>query len=145
MGGFVFFATCCFPTFFHWFFFSASTMFSPPPPSKKSAKMSSSTTSSSSSSSASSFAPAAVLTSLEVFDVRFPTSLDSSGSDALHVDPDYSACYVRLRCSDVPACSAVGCGLSFTIGRGNELVRQAVDSIRFLVEGKRVREIQGGR
>ena len=39
----------------------------------------------------------------------------------------------------------VGCGLSFTIGRGNELVRHAVDSLRFLVVGKSVKDIQSGQ
>ncbi len=37
----------------------------------------------------------------------------------------------------------VGCGLSFTVGRGNELVRHAVDSLRFLVVGRFVEDIQG--
>jgi L-fuconate dehydratase len=32
-------------------------------------------------------------TELETYDVRFPTSLDLDGSDAMNTDPDYSAAY----------------------------------------------------
>ena len=39
----------------------------------------------------------AVVTSLETFDVRFPTSRELDGSDAMNPDPDYSAAYVVLR------------------------------------------------
>ena len=77
---------------------------------------------------------------LEVHDLRFPTSLTSDGSDASHPDPDYSAVYVRLVTNDP---SLVGCGMSFTLGRGNELVKHAVDSLRFLVIGRFVEDIQG--
>ena len=37
------------------------------------------------------------ITSLEVIDVRFPTSRTLDGSDAMNPDPDYSAAYVVLR------------------------------------------------
>lgn len=37
------------------------------------------------------------ITDLQVFDVRFPTSLEHDGSDATHPDPDYSACYVIIK------------------------------------------------
>jgi hypothetical protein len=37
------------------------------------------------------------ITDLQVFDVRFPTSLEHDGSDATHPDPDYSACYVVIK------------------------------------------------
>ena len=36
-----------------------------------------------------------------------------------------------------------GCGLSFTLGRGNELVMHAVDSLRFLAIDRFVVDIQG--
>ena len=36
-----------------------------------------------------------------------------------------------------------GCGLSFTLGRGNELVMHAVDSLRFLAVDRFVIDIQG--
>ncbi len=40
------------------------------------------------------------ITNLRAYDIRFPTSFDSDGSDALHTDPDYSACYVKLLVED---------------------------------------------
>ena len=36
------------------------------------------------------------ITNLTVEDVRFPTSKDLTGSDAIHTDPDYSATPVDL-------------------------------------------------
>jgi len=75
--------------------------------------------------------------SLRVNDIRFPTSLESDGSDAIHPDPDYSAVYVTLNTDDGHA----GHGLAFTLGRGNEIVCHCVDSLRFLVVGKQVNEI----
>ena len=71
-------------------------------------------------------------------DIRYPTSLQADGSDASHPDPDYSMVYVQL----VTDKGAVGCGLTFTLGRGNEVVLQAVDSLRFLVIGRQVEGIQ---
>ena len=38
-----------------------------------------------------------LIVGFEVTDVRFPTSRDLSGSDAMNPDPDYSAAYVVLR------------------------------------------------
>ena len=38
-----------------------------------------------------------------------------------------------------------GCGLTFTLGRGNELVLHAVDSLRFLVVGRHIEAIQSNR
>ena len=66
---------------------------------------------------------------------RFPTSLESDGSDAVHPDPDYSAVYVRLTTD--AGCS--GHGLAFTLGRGNEVICHCVDSLRFLVLGKQLK------
>jgi len=74
---------------------------------------------------------------LTVNDIRFPTSLESDGSDAIHPDPDYSAVYVRLRTEG----GAEGHGIAFTLGRGNEIVCHCVDSLRFLVIGKPLNEI----
>ena len=56
--------------------------------------------------------------SVDVVDVRFPTSLDRDGSDAMNKDGDYSAAYVLLSTDDS---ELGGFGLTFTIGRGNEL------------------------
>ena len=61
--------------------------------------------------------------SLEARDIRFPTSRSLDGSDAMHTDPDYSAAYVVLRTdADV---GIEGHGLTFTIGRGKEVVRRS--------------------
>ena len=72
------------------------------------------------------------ITHLEVLDVRFPTSLSLDGSDAMNPDPDYSAAYCILH-TDRP--ELAGHGLTFTIGRGNELCCAAVKAFAPLVEG----------
>jgi L-fuconate dehydratase len=70
--------------------------------------------------------------SLSVRDVRFPTSQALDGSDAMNPDPDYSAAYVVLH-TDVPGLE--GHGLTFTIGRGNDIVCAAIQAMRHLVVG----------
>ena len=67
----------------------------------------------------------------EVLDVRFPTSLELDGSDAMNPDPDYSAAYVILRTDG----ELEGHGLAFTIGRGNELVVEAARLLAAKVVG----------
>ncbi|WP_277207976.1 enolase C-terminal domain-like protein [Isoptericola croceus] len=69
----------------------------------------------------------AVITGVEVIDVRFPTSRTADGSDAMNVDADYSAAYVELRTDAADATGAPlgGYGLTFTIGRGTDLVVEA--------------------
>jgi L-fuconate dehydratase len=74
---------------------------------------------------------------LEIIDIRFPTSRTSAGTDAVHLDPDYSAAYVILR-GDA---SEEGHGLAFTIGRGNEVVVAAIDAFRQHVVGLRLADI----
>ena len=69
-----------------------------------------------------------------VKDIRFPTSKTLDGSDAMNPDPDYSAAYVILR-TDHPD-GIEGHGLTFTIGRGNEICVQAIKSMSYLVIGK---------
>ena len=59
------------------------------------------------------------ITNVIVRDIRFPTSLTLDGSDAVNVDPDYSATYVVLETNDPRALR--GYGLTFTNGRGNEI------------------------
>lgn len=71
------------------------------------------------------------ITGLRTVDVRFPTSRLLDGSDAMNPDPDYSAAYVILETDG----SCQGHGLSFTIGRGNEIVVAAIDAMRHLVVG----------
>jgi len=75
--------------------------------------------------------------SLEVKDVRFPTSLEGDGSDAMHLDPDYSCAYVIISTSD----GSKGYGLTFTIGKGTEVVVAAVKALSSIVIGKQVRNI----
>ncbi len=69
---------------------------------------------------------------LSVRDIRFPTSRAMDGSDAMNPDPDYSAAYVVLR-TDGPH---EGHGLTFTIGRGNELCVLGAEALRPLVVGR---------
>jgi L-fuconate dehydratase len=77
------------------------------------------------------------ITGLEAHDVRFPTSHEQDGSDAMHPDPDYSAAYVILRTST----AWVGHGLAFTIGRGNEVVIAAIQALAPLVIGLTLEDI----
>jgi L-fuconate dehydratase len=77
---------------------------------------------------------------LDCFDVRFPTSLEHDGSDAMNPDPDYSAAYAVLR-TDVDGLEANA--LCFTIGRGNEVVVTAVEALRRHIVGRRVADIIG--
>lgn len=81
----------------------------------------------------------AKIVKLDVKDVRFPTSLTGDGSDAMHTDPDYSCAYVILTSSD----GNLGYGLTFTIGKGTEVVVAAVKAIAPLVVGKVVQDIFG--
>ena len=69
---------------------------------------------------------------LRVVDVRFPTSQHLDGSDAMNPDPDYSAAYCMLE-TDQPG--LVGHGLTFTIGRGNDICCAAIEALAPLVEG----------
>ena len=72
------------------------------------------------------------ITGLETHDLRFPTSLSLDGSDAMNPDPDYSAAYVVLK---TDAEGLEGHGLTFTIGRGNEVCCAAIKAMRHLVIG----------
>ncbi|MCF6223315.1 MAG: L-fuconate dehydratase [Flavobacteriaceae bacterium] len=74
-----------------------------------------------------------VITAVETKDVRFPTSLSLDGSDAMNPDPDYSAAYVILKTNNP---KFEGHGLTFTIGRGNELCVAAIQSLSSLIVGK---------
>jgi L-fuconate dehydratase len=75
-----------------------------------------------------------IITAVEVKDVRFPTSKSLDGSDAMNPDPDYSAAYVILK-TNYPN-NFEGHGLTFTIGRGNELCVAAIKSLSYLIIGK---------
>lgn len=73
------------------------------------------------------------ITRVEIQDIRFPTSRSLDGSDAMNAAPDYSAAYVILHTDDS---SPEGHGLTFTIGRGNEIVVTALHSLAPLIEGR---------
>jgi len=79
------------------------------------------------------------ITALETFDVRFPTSIDHDGSDAMNPDPDYSAAYVVMR-TDSPD-GLAGYGLVFTIGRGNDVQTAALAALEPMVIGRRVDDV----
>src|SRR6185369_6938909 len=68
------------------------------------------------------------ITNVIVRDIRFPTSLTFYGSDAVNVDPDYSATYVILETDDPRGLR--GYGLTFTNGRGNEICVAAVQALK---------------
>jgi L-fuconate dehydratase len=78
---------------------------------------------------------------VDTIDVRFPTSRELDGSDAMNPAPDYSAAYVILRADDpeVPD----GHGFTFTIGRGNELAVQAARIVGERLRGMTVTEMIG--
>jgi L-fuconate dehydratase len=74
------------------------------------------------------------LTSFQTYDIRFPTSRTLAGSDAIHPDPDYSGAYVILH-TDNPH-GLEGHGLTFTIGRGNEICVAAINALAPLIIGQ---------
>ncbi|MFF4346012.1 L-fuconate dehydratase [Streptomyces sp. NPDC001530] len=79
------------------------------------------------------------ITAVDTYDIRFPTSRELDGSDAMNPDPDYSAAYVVLRtdAADFPE----GHGFTFTIGRGNDVQVAAIDALRGHVVGRSVDEL----
>jgi L-fuconate dehydratase len=79
-----------------------------------------------------------IITALETYDIRFPTSRELDGSDAMNPDPDYSAAYVVIR-TDQPR--VAGYGLAFTIGRGNDVQKAAMDALAHHVVGLDIAEV----
>src|SRR3954471_16436843 len=77
------------------------------------------------------------ITGVEVRDVRFPTSRTLAGSDAMNAAPDYSAAYVVLSTDSELA----GHGMTFTIGRGTEVVVAAIHALEHLVVGLRLGDV----
>ncbi len=78
------------------------------------------------------------IVALDCFDVRFPTSLEHDGSDAMNRDPDYSAAYAVLR---TDSDGLDGHALCFTIGRGNDVVVAAIEALRPHVLGRYAEDI----
>ncbi|PVD23085.1 hypothetical protein C0Q70_16347 [Pomacea canaliculata] len=79
-----------------------------------------------------------VITACSVRDIRFPTSLERDGSDAMNKAPDYSCPYVVLTTDVV---GVEGHGITFTVGKGNEIVCHAVRVLSKMVVGQKVNEI----
>ena len=70
------------------------------------------------------------ITGARAIDLRFPTSREAIGSDAVNKDPDYSAAYCILETNS----ELRGYGLTFTLGRGTDLCVQALEYLaRFAV------------
>ncbi|TDP96673.1 L-fuconate dehydratase [Labedaea rhizosphaerae] len=74
------------------------------------------------------------ITGLVTHDIRFPTSLELDGSDAMNPDPDYSAAYVVVR-TDAPD-GLEGHGFAFTIGRGNDVQTAAIRTLEPYLVGR---------
>ncbi|KAI0311447.1 enolase C-terminal domain-like protein [Amylostereum chailletii] len=70
-------------------------------------------------------------------DVRFPTSLTGDGSDAMNVAGDYSSAYIALYTTS----DLVGYGMTFTIGRGNDIVCQVVKEVASRLVGKEIESL----
>ncbi len=81
----------------------------------------------------------ATIVGFETHDVRFPTSSDKHGSDAMNPDPDYSAAYLILK-TDQP--NLEGHSLVFTIGRGNDLQCASIAQLAETVVGLELSELE---
>uniref|UniRef100_A0A8D3D6R2 Mitochondrial enolase superfamily member 1 n=1 Tax=Scophthalmus maximus TaxID=52904 RepID=A0A8D3D6R2_SCOMX len=79
------------------------------------------------------------ITRLTVRDVRFPTSSEQHGSDAMHSDPDYSAAYVVVDTD----CGRKGFGLTFTLGKGTD-IGEAPSSTHGVAPPGNIRGVCGG-
>ncbi|WNM33383.1 L-fuconate dehydratase [Streptomyces sp. Li-HN-5-11] len=79
------------------------------------------------------------ITALDTYDIRFPTSRELDGSDAMNPDPDYSAAYLVLRTDAQEGLE--GHGFTFTIGRGNDVQVAAIDALRAHVVGRSLDEL----
>jgi len=80
-------------------------------------------------------------TSFDALDIRFPTSRELDGSDAMNPDPDYSAAYLVLRTDAGDGLE--GHGFAFTIGRGNDVQTAAIGALRPYLLGRSVEPILG--
>ena len=78
-------------------------------------------------------------TALDVYDVRFPTSDNLDGSDAMNANPDYSAAYAVLRTDATDGLE--GHALAFTTGPGNDLQISAIKGLADWVVGRRVEDV----
>ncbi|KAL6352741.1 hypothetical protein LRP88_13214 [Fusarium phalaenopsidis] len=72
------------------------------------------------------------ITGWKTRDVRFPTSLDGTGSDAMNAAGNYSSAYCILETDS----QYTGHGMTFTIGRGNDIVCAAINHVAERLKGK---------
>lgn len=79
------------------------------------------------------------ITNIKTFDFRFPTSNTLSGSDAMNPDPDYSSAYVEVHTDADDGIK--GTGFVFTIGRGNDVVCRAIESLSHTLVGRNTEEL----
>ncbi|HEY0803659.1 MAG TPA: enolase C-terminal domain-like protein [Pseudonocardiaceae bacterium] len=79
------------------------------------------------------------IVTVDTYDIRFPTSRELDGSDAMNTDPDYSAAYVVIRTDVGDGLS--GHGFAFTIGRGNDVQVAAIKALAPYLVGKSLTEI----
>ena len=79
-----------------------------------------------------------IITDIIIKDIRFPTSKNMQGSDAMNKKPDYSVAYVIIKTNN-PCIE--GHGLTFTIGRGNELCVAAIYALSHLIKGYELSEL----
>src|SRR4051794_2659762 len=80
------------------------------------------------------------ITGVEVLDIRFPTSRMLDGSDAMNPDPDYSAAYLTLHTNHE---TLEAHGLTFTIGRGNDVCCSLIESLARMLVGQSLASITG--
>ncbi|HEY0525713.1 MAG TPA: L-fuconate dehydratase [Stellaceae bacterium] len=79
------------------------------------------------------------ITKITACDVRFPTSRHLDGSDAMNAAPDYSAAYALIETD--AGDGIVGHGMTFTIGRGNEICARGIEALAPLVVGRTLEDI----
>ena len=79
------------------------------------------------------------ITAADTLDVRFPTSQQLDGSDAMNPDPDYSAAYLTL--STDAGDGLVGAGFVFTTGRGNNIAVEAIRTVAQDLVGESVEDV----
>ena len=79
------------------------------------------------------------ITNITVVDIRFPTSKDQTGSDAIHKDPNYSVAYITISTSDN---NLKGYGITFTAGKGNDIVASCIKHFFPIFYGLTIEEIE---
>ncbi|KZS93919.1 enolase C-terminal domain-like protein [Sistotremastrum niveocremeum HHB9708] len=79
------------------------------------------------------------ITGHRINDVRFPTSLTGDGTDAMNTECDYSSAYVTLLTDSSDG--LVGHGMTFTIGRGNDIVCTAIKEVANRLVGKEIESL----